>query len=376
MAKEEEKAEDYTFGWEEVAEVADFLKDEEAEVTDVEDKENIDDKIENEKSPEDKEAEEVSAKMFAEDVLDTPETKDTEDKDTPSKLATVADIALVQTLKERGLLDYELEEDAVMTKELAAEILEDSYDDRVSDEVEKMLEGMPEEAKNLNRYLLNGGTVGNYIKGLKSNVVEGVSKGMDMTEVKNQEAVVRNKLSNKGFDADYIAAELEHLKDSGRLEATSGVYFKKWETKFGEEETKLAQSQAKQKEQAKEDRRAQKQSVTSFINEAKDIQGVSITKADKKILPNYMTEKITLESGQTMTQMHNDLYAALNDSKKSVLLAKLLQNGFDFKSIKESAVTDKTKNVKNKLRRNKDNTPSGTTGTGSRKLTLAERLTQ
>ena len=112
------------------------------------------------------------------------------------------------------------------------------------------------------------------------------------------------------------------------------------------------------------------------MHETDDVNGLKITKADKKVLPDYMSNKIKLESGQEMTQMHNDLVKTLNDPKKSVLLAKLLKTGFDFTSIKENAVSEKTSKVKNKLRRNKTITPSSTTGNGSQTKTLAELLTQ
>jgi hypothetical protein len=148
------------------------------------------------------------------------------------------------------------------------------------------------------------------------------------------------------------------------------------ETGWSKNKADPAEFLARAKAQAKEDKRAQRQSVTTFINESNDLKGVKITNADKKLLPSYMTEKIELENGQSMTKMHNDLYTALNDPEKSVLLAKMLQSGFDFKSIKENAVTKETKTLKNKLRRNKTDTPSSTTGVGSRKLSLAERLTQ
>ena len=376
----EKKEEDYTFSWEPVEEVSDFLKaKEEAGTPPAEEKEKEEE--EETRTLEEIEAEKVAAAMFSDpngkDKSQEEEgSGDDPDKDKKSKLETVADITLVESLKERGLIEYELEEGVVMTEELAAEILEDSYDDRVADEVEKQLEGMPEEAKNLNRFLLNGGKIEDYIKGLKDNISVGISKGMDMTDEKNQETMVRNKLKAENFDDDYISSEIEHLKESGRLEKASRIYYDKWEAKFKEEETNLAASQAESVRQAKEAKRKQKQSVTAFINEAKDIQGVKITSADKKLLPDYMTTKIELANGNKMTKMHNDLYAALNDPKKSVILAKMLQSDFDFKSIKQSAVTEETKDLKKKLRRNKTDAPSSTTGAGSRKLTLAERLTQ
>lgn len=337
-------------------------------------------KIEEEKKVKEEEEEVFSGFSMGESDTSEKNTEESDDlgsnEEAGESKSKVSDIALVQSLKERGILDYELEEGVEMTPELASEIMENDFEDRVQEHVEKALEGMTEDQKNLNRYLLNGGTIKGYMDSISKSVKVGISKGMNMQEESNQEAMVREKLTQDGFDEDYVKAEIEHLKDSGRLSKTSEVYYKKWEAGYDTSQRAAVERQKADRQAAIDAARARKQSLASFVHETDDVNGLKITKADKKVLPDYMSNKIKLESGQEMTQMHSDLVKTLNDPKKSVLLAKLLKTGFDFTSIKENAVSEKTSKVKNKLRRYKTITPSSTTGNGSQTKTLAELLTQ
>jgi hypothetical protein len=261
-----------------------------------------------------------------------------------------------------------------MTAELAEEILEDDFDSRVSQQVDDLFKDLPEEARNMNKFILAGGTMQEYMATLNDKPV-GVTRGMDLAEASNQEAIVRNQLKSDDFDDEYITSQIQYLKDSGMLEKTATTHYKKWEAKDKTSQEALLERQAEAKRADKDNRKKERAGVSDYINKTVSVKGFNISRNDKKDLPNYMSEKsVKYENGTEMTPMHRDLYAAMSDPETSVVLAKLLRNKFDFTKLKQAAVTEKVKGVKDNVRRSSTSTPSANKGRGGSQKSLADRL--
>jgi hypothetical protein len=394
MSKESEE-----FGWEKTTEDFKFFSDEELGIkkddnTGDDDPKKDDDDLEIVKEGDDvvtPEEQAVIDSLFNEGD-DTPPAKGDDNDDEPEGKNTpaskegkkkekstqemISDIRLVNSLKERGLLDFELEDGAEMTAELAEEILEDDYDNRIANQVEDLFKDLPDEVKNMNKFIMQGGTMAEYIQTLQSQKPVGVTRGMDLTVEANQEAIVSNQLRQDGFDDEYVKSQLQYLKDSGMLEKTANTHYGKWEIKDKAAQKALLESQEAQRRAAKEQKKQEKRNVSDYVKGTDSIKGFKISRNDKKELPGYMTEKsVKLDNGAEMTPMHRDLYAAMSDPENSVLLAKLLRNGLDFKKLKQAAVTEKTTDIKKNVRRSNNSTPSASTGVSSRK-TLAELLAE
>lgn len=280
-------------------------------------------------------------------------------------------IATVKTLKERGLLEYELEENTELTEDIAEQILEDNFDDRVETRIEELVGSLPPIIKDLNKFVLSGGDPREFFDALTTQSSGVLTENLDLTKTENQELVIRTKLKEEGYDKDYIDTHLQFLKDSGKLEHFAKTDYKKWMDKKSKAHEELVQQQREQKETYKEYRRELKTKVKSFLDGQEAVGGFKITPGDRNILPAYMVdETVPTKSGKNITKMYHDLNKALEDENKAIVLAKLLINDFDLSKFTKEAETAISKRVKDGIQRN-STVPSRSVGS-SQKKSLAD----
>ena len=257
-------------------------------------------------------------------------------------------------LKDKGILDYELEEGEELNEELAATIIEDNFEDSVNDRVGELFEELPQVVKDLNKYVLNGGDIRQFLGSLVQSPTNKLKADLDLTVEADQEAVVRASLVAEEYDDDYINTHIEFLKDSKKLESFAKAKHTKMEKAKAEQTQALAKQQAKLKEQRKIQLRQAKTELSTNLKDIEEVNGLVLNVKDKKELPTYMVDRnIKLENGGTITTMQKDLMEALKDEKKALFIAKLLRNDFDLTSIQAKATTKVVKKVKDGIRRNK-----------------------
>lgn len=298
--------------------------------------------------------------------------KSTEKKQRASKIKSTSALSF---LKERGLVDYELEEDQELTEELADNILEDDFESRLDGRIEEIVEDMPEVAGNLFKYIKDGGNVNEFLLTLAQNQVSsGITANIDLTDEENQELVVREQMTLEGDDAETIEAQIEFYKSSNKLETIAQSKFKKWESADKQSKLALVEKQKAKAESQKKYNRELKATVTSLLKEKDDVGGLKLSTKEKKELPTYMTNKsVKLQGGGVITEMQKDLHEVLQDNEKAVILAKLLKSGFDFTSIENVAEDKSAKKVKEELKRiNKRPSKSGSSGSTKKRKSLAE----
>lgn len=276
-----------------------------------------------------------------------------EEQDIP---VTTGSIGALNLLKEKGLVDYELEEGEELTEEKAAAFIEDNYEASVEDRVGELFDELPQVVKDMNKYVLDGGDIRNFLGSLVKGSND-IPTDLDISSEANQELIMRNALKSEDYDDDYIETHIEFLKDSKKLEKFAKAKLEKIEKAKEEERKALVKQQEAIKQSQKETLRKLKTSVASSLKDMEDIEGIPLTKADKKELPSYMVDRnVKLENGGSVTSMQMDLMEALKDEKKAMIVAKLLRSGFDLSSIQAKAATEVTKKVKDNIRRNKKET--------------------
>lgn len=373
MSKESEnnKNLDTFSGWEQVSEDVNFFGEDTQIVTEV----PVETKKEEEgkETPEKKKEEVVEddSKFFGE-VEDDEPLFDTEEKETVVNENTeeetetpkeekeeieeeeelVGSIGALTFLKEKGTIDYELEEGEELTEEKAAEILEDEWENSIESRVEELFEEMPKFVKDLNKFVLQGGDVRKFLSAMTKN--SKVDTSVDLSIESNQELVVRQSLSEEGYDEDYIQTQIDFLKDSNKLENFSKNKIQKKKEREDREAEALKEEQRKLKEQQKVQQRKAKTKLASTVSNLEEIKGIKLSKVDKKELPNYMLERnVKLQNGGKITTMQKDIMEALQDENKAIFLAKLLRNDFDLSDLAKEVQTKVTKKVKDGIRRNK-----------------------
>jgi len=358
--------EDVFAGWEEPSEIDFFGTD--SPVVKVVEEEKKESEEKEEIAAEKKTEEEGAIEnidFFEEDPEEVEKKEDEEDlvpkttKTKAPKTEKVSDsISALEHLKEKGIIDYELEEGQELDETKAGELLESSFDERLESEIEDILGDLPDNVKDIVKYAKDGGDVNTLIANMMKTTVPGVTKDTDMTSVSNQEAVMKQEYKDLGYDADFIESSLEALKDSGKLEKMSKSIFEK---KIGNQEVLLKQEAEKQKArklEGVERQREYKAGLSEFLGENKNVKAFKISRKDKTELPSYISDKsIKLESGGVVSPLQKDLYAALQDKEKTLMLAKILKSDFDFSSLEKEAETKVAGKVKRGLQSSDKLTP-------------------
>ena len=285
-------------------------------------------------------------------------------------------IAAAQLLMDKGIVDYELEEGEELDEDTALELLEEGFESGVENRISELLGGLPNELQALNKYVLNGGDMNDFLSKMNTlGASTGITATLDISNEKNQELVVRQMYKDDGMDDDFIDTQLESLKDTGKLEAFAKKKFEKWK----EQDNKASQQAAQQQElQAKAQREKARQYYSSLKTAVNgEFEGIKLSAKDKSEIPGFMTDRnIKLSNGAVVTPFNQNLMEVLQNETASIQLAKLLrdrkQDGtFDFSQLEKVAATKVTREVKDNIRRNKE-TPRKSTEVQTQSRSLAD----
>lgn len=295
-----------------------------------------------------------------EDTNSTPNT----DKPTATRVDSKSTL---EFLKEKGLVDFELEEGQELTEGLAENLLEDSWEKSVEAEVEATIKDLPKEVKDLIKFASKGGDVGELLGKMIANATSPINKNSDIESESVQIQAVTTDLLTQGYDQEYIDAQIEFLKDSNKLAGISKKAFDKIVAKQEAETSSEVQRISEQKEIRKRQAREYKTNITTHIGGLNEVGGLPISKQDKTSLPTYISEPtVELQDGRVVSELQADLFKVMADKDKIVLLAKLLKSDFDFSAIARKQATTASRGIKEAVQ-NADKITVSNTGGGSHK---------
>ena len=352
-------------GWEELSIETDFFAQTAAEEVKT-DAVSVIEKISSEEEEENKNKDEsIEKDLFEEEeTIENQERliDDEEDEDLPKG----SNITILNSLKEKGLIDFELEEGEELDEELADELIEDKWEESVDNKVKELLTTLPEKARNIIQYAINGGNVDEYLESLTSDT--GLPLDVNLEKEENQILVLKHLLRLEDKDEEEIETEIDYLKDSGKLKSISEKKFNKYKSEIESTERDLLKQQELAREAEKKAIKEAKARVSTFVSTNDEIEGIKFTKEDKKVLASYMNDKVVkLNNGNTLTTMQKELFIDLPKNEKALIqLATLLRNRnedgtFNFESIIKKAATEVSRTVKENIRRNKSSIPASTT---------------
>jgi len=112
-----------------------------------------------------------------------------------------------------------------------------------------------------------------------------------MQKESNQILVMEELLKLEDYDDEDIESQIEHLKESGRLESISTKKFEKWKKTVEEERKELIEQQQQAIELQKRKERNYRDSLYSFISETEEVGELKISKIDKKLLADYIATR-------------------------------------------------------------------------------------
>ena len=354
-------------GWEEAQTTEDFFSalDDNTEIgTSAE--EIIDKVIEEEDIVIDKNKPKAEASLFDDEDIENGggESFEEDDEENDSKTPATANISLLNSLKDRGLLEYELEEGVELTEELADELIEDRFEETIDERIKDKLSALPEDAQEAIQFVLQGGSFSDYIRTITSDSGLSLSEDMDLESEKNQILVLQEILGQEEDDEEFIESQIEALKDNGKLKVFAEKKFAKWLAETKAKKTALLQEQAAKKIEVKNTIKESKRKVTEVLTKSEDIGGLQPSKEDKKEVASYMNDRaVALQNGAEITEMQKELFYELPKNETAMIqLAILLRNRnedgtFNFESIINKTKTKLAKDIKDNVRRGNSGLP-------------------
>jgi hypothetical protein len=272
---------------------------------------------------------------------------------TDDKTVKVKSKDTLEFLKEKGLVDYELEEGTELTDDLADEILEDNWDASIIAGVEETIKDLPDALKELIKYSAKGGDFTELLSKMTTQTVSGINKDTDMEVESNQVLAISLDLKDQGYDQEYIDTQIEFLKESGKLAGISKKAFEKKIAKQDSDIQETVKQAEKRKEVEKEAQKTYKKDITVQISSLNDIKGLVLNRQDKEVLPSYISDaNIKLQDGRTVTKFQQELFSIFGDKEQTILLAKLVKDKFDFSSITNKEITKFSKGIKEEIQNN------------------------
>ena len=261
-------------------------------------------------------------------------------------------------LKEAGIFKHVELEDG---EELDADKLYELQQEEIEAEVTSRLDAwasqeLDEDAKAFIKFKIQGGDTSEFFKTYQS--TSEITLG-DIEDEDYQDNLIRYQLQKEGWDKDEIEDRLEFLTESNKKSKFAERYHDRLIKEQEKEKQALVKQAEEQKIRTKQQEEQFRSSIKDTLDTNKEINGIKFTDKDKGNLINFLTKKEKLEDGRVITGFQKKLSESFNDPKKIALLAKILNDDFDFSSFEKSAITKKTKEIKRNIEQRQSMRPTG-----------------
>lgn len=190
---------------------------------------------------------------------------------------------------------------------------------------------------------------------------------LDLTKEDNQVKVIKQALSDQGFEPDDIETEVERLRNYGDLETVSArhhkVLIKKEATKLQELEHK-AEQELQQKALIRNQYITNVQAVLEDKIKAKDFDGIPINpKLANEVQEFLLVDKYKTASGETLTDFDKTILELKRPENhamkvKVALLLKMLEKDPTLSTIQKAGVTKKSNQLFNEVARQVEKSPA------------------
>ena len=291
--------------------------------------------------------------FFEEETEDTGKTKE---KSSNTDGSIYEDI--YKDLKEAGIFKHiELEDGEELDADRFYELQQEEYET----EVQKRLEAwatqeLDDDARAFIKFKTQGGDTSEFFKTYQN--TSEITLG-DIEDEDYQDNLIRYQLQKEGWDKDEIEDRLEFLTESNKKSKFAERYHDRLIKEQEKEKQALVKQAEEQKIRAKQQEEQFRVSIKDTLDTNKEINGIKFTDKDKNNLINFLTKREKLEDGRVITGFQKKLSESFNDPKKIALLAKILNDDFDFSSFEKSAITKKTKEIKRNIEQRQSMRPSG-----------------
>ncbi len=308
------------------------------------------------------EEEETETKENKEKKKEEPKEK-LEDK--TKKKEETATLTLAETLVDEGLLEnVELPKKKNITTKELVDLIEKDTQIKIDKGLIELFEGLDEKGAAYLKFIKDGGKTEDFIDTFVNNAIPDIDIEDKQT---HKDVILLYATTIEGLDDEDADAKYESLKEAGTTEKYAKKYYSKLKEVEKEEQSELLEKT--QKKTAKEARERIAFGETLNDSLSKDeILGVPLTPKDKRVLKDVITKATHVLDGKKVTKFQHGLNKVLKSPEKLIVLAKLIEEDFNFDFIEAKAKTKIAGKVKKDLENAKEGKNLRTvTGAGGRK---------
>ena len=174
---------------------------------------------------------------------------------------------------------------------------------------------------------------------------------MDLTQENNQVAVIKQALTDQGFEPEDVITEVERLKNYGDLESVAAKHHKVLIKKEGQKLQQMEQEKEVQLQQQQAIKQQYYQNVNNVLQEkikAKEFDGIPINPKLAGELQDFLvTDKYKTNSGETLTDFDRTILELKRPENhatkvKLALLMKIMEKDPTLSTIQKTGITKKS----------------------------------
>jgi hypothetical protein len=193
---------------------------------------------------------------------------------------------------------------------------------------------------------------------------------MDLTQENNQVAVIRQALTDQGFEPEDVDTEVERLKNYGDLETVAAKHHKvlvKREAQKLQQMQQKAQEELQQKQAIKQQYIENVQSVLQDKLKTKEFDGIPVNpKLVNELQDFLLVDKYKTANGETLTDFDRTILELKRPENhatkvKVALLLKILEKDPTLSTIQKTGITKKSNELFGEVARQVTKTKGVTT---------------
>ena len=174
---------------------------------------------------------------------------------------------------------------------------------------------------------------------------------MDLTQENNQVAVIKQALTDQGFEPEDVITEVERLKNYGDLESVAAKHHKVLIKKEGQKLQQMEQQKEAQLQQQQAIKQQYYQNVNNVLQEkikAKEFDGIPINPKLAGELQDFLvTDKYKTNSGETLTDFDRTILELKRPENhatkvKLALIMKIMEKDPTLSTIQKTGITKKS----------------------------------
>ena len=174
---------------------------------------------------------------------------------------------------------------------------------------------------------------------------------MDLTQENNQVAVIKQALTDQGFEPEDVITEVERLKNYGDLESVAAKHHKVLIKKEGQKLQQMEQQKEVQLQQQQAIKQQYLQNVNNVLQEkikAKEFDGIPINPKLAGELQDFLvTDKYKTNSGETLTDFDRTILELKRPENhatkvKLALIMKIMEKDPTLSTIQKTGITKKS----------------------------------